>query len=179
MLYILICFSSVQFSRSFMSNSLWPYRLQHNRHPCPSPPPRAYSNSCPSSWGCHPTISSSVIPFSPSILPSIRVFSIESVLHIRWANYWSFSFNISPSNEFPLGLISFRIDRFELLEIQGILKSLLQHHSWKPSVLWPSAFFIVRISYPYITTGKTTALTRRTFVGKVMSLLLICCLGWS
>ena len=106
MLYLLICFSSVQFSRSFMSNSLWPYRLQHNRHPCPSPPPKAYSNSCPSSWGCHPTISSSVIPFSPSILPSIRVFSIESVLHIRWANYWSFNFSsvlsINIQDWFPL-----------------------------------------------------------------------------
>ena len=136
MLYILICFSSVQFSRSFMSNSLWPYRLQHNRHPCPSPPPRAYSNSCPSSWGCHPTISSSVIPFSPSILPSIRVFSIESVLHIRWANYWSFSLDISPSNEYS-GLISFRMDWLDLLAVQGTLKSL-QHHSSKASIIWRS-----------------------------------------
>ena len=107
---------------------------------------------------------------SPSIFPSIRVFSNESVLHIRWPKYWSFSFSISPSNEHP-GLISFRMDWLDLLAVQGTLKSLLQHHSSKVSILQCSAFFTVQLSYPYMTTGKTIALTKRTFVGKVMSLL--------
>ena len=107
----------------------------------------------------------------PSIFPSIRVFSNESVLCIRWPKYWSFSFSNSPSKEHP-GLISFRMDWLDLLAVQGILKSLLQHHSSKASILWHSAFFIVQLSHPYMTTGKTIALTRRTFVGKVMSLLL-------
>ena len=107
----------------------------------------------------------------PSIFPSIRVFSNESVLHIRWPKYWNFSFNISPYNEYS-GLISFRMDWLELLAIQGTLKSLLQCHSSKASILWCSAFFIVQLSYPYMTTGKTIALTRWTFVGKVISLLL-------
>ena len=106
----------------------------------------------------------------PSIFPSIRVFSSESVLHIRWAKYWSFSFSISPSNEY-LELISFRMDWFDLLAVQGTLKSLLQHHSSKASILWCSAFFMVHLSHPYMTTRKTIALTRRTFVSKVMSLL--------
>ena len=106
----------------------------------------------------------------PSIFPSIRVFSNESALRIRWPKYWSFSFNISPSNEHP-GLISFRMDYLDLLEVQGTLKSLLQHHSSKASILQHSAFFIVQLSYPYMTTGKTIALTRWTFVDKVMSLL--------
>ena len=106
----------------------------------------------------------------PSIFPSIRVFSNESVLHIRWPEYWSFSFNISPSNAYS-GLISFRMDWLDLLAIQSTLKSLLQHHSLKASILWRSAFFIVQLSHPYITTGKAIALTRWTFVGKVMSLL--------
>ena len=110
------------------------------------------------------------LPLLPSIFPSIRVFSNESALHIRWPKYWSFSFNISPSNEHP-GLISFRMDWLDLLAVQGTHKSLLQHHSSKASVLWSSAFFIVQLSHPYMTTGKTIALTRRTFVGKVMSLL--------
>ena len=114
----------------------------------------------------------------PSIFPSIRVFSNESALHIRWPQYWSFNFNNSPSNEHP-GLISFRMDRLDLLAVQGTLKSLLQQHSSKASILLRSAFFIVQLLHPYMTTGKTTALTRWTFVGKVMSLLLICCLGWS
>ena len=112
----------------------------------------------------------------PSIFPSIRVFSNESVLHIRWQKYWSFSFNISPSNEHP-GLISFRMDLLDLLAVQGTLKSLLQHHSSKASILWGSAFFIVQLSHPYKSTGKTIALTRWTFVGKVMSLLFNMCLG--
>ena len=106
----------------------------------------------------------------PSILPSIRVFSNESVLCIWWPKYWSFSFSISPSNEHP-GLISFRMDRLDLLAVQGTLKSLLQHHSSKASILQCSALFIVQLSHPYMTTGKTIALIRRTFVGKVMSLL--------
>ena len=106
----------------------------------------------------------------PSIFPSIRVFSNESALHIRWPKYWSFSFSISPSNEHS-GLISFRIDWLDLLAVQGTLKSLLQHHSSKASILWPSDFFIVQLSHPHMTTGKTITLTRWTFVGKVMSLL--------
>ena len=106
----------------------------------------------------------------PSIFPSIRVFSNESALHIRWPKYWSFSFDISPSNEHP-GLISFRMDWLDLLAVQGTLKSLLQHHSSKASILQCSAFFIVQLSHPYMTTGKTTALTRWTFVDKVMALL--------
>ena len=106
----------------------------------------------------------------PPIPPSIRVFSNESAFHIRWPKYWSFSFSISPSNEYP-GLISFRMDWLDLLAVQGTLKSLLQHHSSKASILWCSAFFRVQLSHPYMTTGKTTALTRWTFVGKVMSRL--------
>ena len=104
----------------------------------------------------------------PSIFPSIRVFSNESVLHIRWPNYQSLSFSISPSNEYS-GLISFRIDWFDLLAVQGTLKSLLQHHSSKASILWHSAFFIVQLSHPYMTTGKTIALIRWTFASKLMS----------
>src|SRR5574340_831971 len=107
----------------------------------------------------------------PPILPSIRVFSIESTLHMRWPKYWSFSFSIIPSKEIP-GLISFRLAWLDLLAVQGTLKSLLQHHSSKASILRHSAFFIVQHSHPYMTTGKTIALTRRTFVGKVMSVLL-------
>ena len=114
----------------------------------------------------------------PSILLSIRVFSNESALCIKWPKYWSFSFSISPSNEYS-GLISFRMDWLDLLAIQGILKNLFQHHSSKASILWCSAFFRVQLSHPYMTTGKTIALTRRTFVGKVMSCFLICYLGWS
>ena len=113
-------------------------------------------------------ISSSVVPFSS--FPGIRVFSSESALHIRWPEYWSFSFNISPSSEHP-GLISFGMDWLDLFAVQGTFKSLLQHHSSKASILQHSAFFIVQLSHPYMTTGKNLALTRRTFVGKVMSLL--------
>ena len=108
--------------------------------------------------------------FLPSLFPSFRVFANESVLHIRWPKYWNFSFSISPSNEYS-GLISFTIGWFDLLAVQGTLKSLLQHHSSKASVLQCSAFFMVQLSHPYMTTGKTTALTRWTFVSKVMSLL--------
>ena len=121
---------------------------------------------------CHPLLLLS------SIFPIIRVFSNESVLPIRWPKYWSFSFSISPSNEYS-GLISFRTDWFDVFVVQRTLKSLLQHHSSKASILWCSAFFRVQLSHPYMTTGKTIALTRQIFVGKVVSLLLVCCLGWS
>ena len=119
---------------------------------------------------CHPLL------LPPSIFPSIRVVSNESVLCIRWPKYWSFSFNISPSNS---GLISFRMDWLDLLAVQGTLKSLLQHHGSKASILWHSAFFIVQLSYPYVTPGKTIALTRQMFVGKVMSLLFNMLVGHS
>ena len=166
--------SSVQFSHTVVSDSLWPH---------------AWVAACQASLSitnslsllkllsivsvmpsnhlilCHPFLS------PPSIFPSIRDFSNEPVLRIRWPKYWSFSFRISPSNEHP-GLISFRMDWLDLLAVQGTLKSLLQHHSSKASILWRSAFFTVQLSHPYMTTGKTLALTRRTFVGKVMSLLL-------
>ena len=115
---------------------------------------------------CHPLL------LPPSIFPSIKVFSDESVLRIRWPKYWSFSFNISPSNENP-ALISFRMDWLDLLAVQRTLRSLLQHHSSKASILLPSAFFILQLSHPYMTTGKTIPLTRHTFVGKAMSLLFI------
>ena len=114
----------------------------------------------------------------PSIFPNIRVLSNESALCIRWPKHWSVSFNISPSNE-HLGLISFRMDWLDLLAVQGTLKSLLQHHSSKASILLCSAYFIVQLSHPYMTTGKNIDLTRWTFVGKIMYLFLICCLGWS
>ena len=114
---------------------------------------------------CHP------LPLLPPIPPSIRVFSNESTLHMRWPKYWSFSLSISPSNEHP-GLISFRMDWLDLLAVQGTLKSLTQHHSSKASILRCSTFFTVQLSHPYMPTGKTVALTRRTFVGKVMFLLL-------
>ena len=153
-----------------MSNSLQPHGLQPTTLSSLSVSPRVCSNACPLNWWCHPTISSSVIPFLPSIFPSIRVFSKESALHIRWPNYWSFSFSISPSNEYS-GMISFRIDWFDLLAVQGTLKSLLQHPSSKASILQCSAFFMVQLSHPYMTTGKTIALTRWTFFSKVMSLL--------
>ena len=148
--------------------------LQHARLPCPSPTPRACSNSCPLSQWCHPTISSHLILCRPllllsSIFPSIRVFSKESVLRIRWPLHWSFSFSISPSNEYSR-LISFRIDWFDLLAAQGTLKSLLQHHSSKASILRCWTLFIVQLSHPYMTTGKTIASTRRTFVSKAISL---------
>ena len=155
--------SPVQFSRPVVSDSLRPHGLKHARLPCPSPTPRAWSNSCLSKLVmpsdhlvlCRPLI------LLPSIFPSIRVFSKESVLLIRWPKDWSFSFNISPSNEYS-GLISFRMDWLDLLAVQGTLKSLLQHYSSKASILWCSVFFTVQLSHPYMTTGKTITLTRQT-----------------
>ena len=146
--------------------TLRPHGLQHARLPSPSPSPRACSNSCALSWWCHPTISPSVISFSscPQSFPLSGSFSNELALHIRWPKYLSFSFNISPSNEYS-GLISFRIDWFDLLAVQGTLKSLLQDHSLKASVLQCSAFFMVQLSHPYMTTGKTTVLTIRKLGG--------------
>ena len=159
------------FSHLVVSDFLWHHGLQHARLPFRSPSPRACSNVCPLSLWCHPTILSSVVPFSSCLesFPASRSFQ-ESALHIRWPGYWSLRFNISPSNEHS-GPISFRMDWLDLLAVQGTLKSLLQHHSSKASILWCSAFFTVQLSHPNITTGKTIALTRRTFVDKVMSLL--------
>ena len=154
-----------------MSDSLQPHELQHARPPCPSPTPGVYSNSSiesvlPSNHLilCHPLL------LLPPVPPSIRVFSNESALRIMWPKSWSFSCSLSPSNEHP-GLICFRMDWLDLLAVEGTLKSLLQHHSSKASILWCSAFFTVQLSHPYMTTGKTVALARRTFVSKVMSLL--------
>ena len=162
---------SVQFSHSVMSDSLQPHGLQLNRPPCPSPSSRVSSNSCPLNQWCHPAISSSVIPFSSCLqISQHEGLSNESVFHIMWSKYWSFSFSISSSNEYS-GLISFRMDWLDLLAVQGTLKSLLQHHSSKASILQCSAFLIVQLSHPYMITGKTIALTRRTFVDKIMSLL--------
>ena len=156
----------LQFSCSVMSDSLRPHEPQHARPPCPSPTPRVHPNPCTSTVMpynhlilCHPLL------LPPSIFPSIRVFSNESPLRIRWPKYQNFSFNISPSNEHP-GLISFRMDWLDLLAVQGTLKSFLQHHSSKASILLCSAFFIVQLSHPYMTTGKTIALTRWTLMAK-------------
>ena len=165
------CLHSVQFSRSVVSDAATPWIVAHEA-----------SLSITTSWSLLKLMSiESVMPSSHLILccplllllpipPSIRVFSNESALRMRWPKYWSFSFSFSPSTEHP-GLISFRMDWLDLLAVQGILKSLLQHHSSKVSILRCSAFFTVQLSHPYMTTGKTIALTRWTFVGKVMSLL--------
>ena len=160
-----IC-AHILFSRAVVSDSLQPHGLQHARLPCPSLSPRVCSNSCPWSQWCHPTIASSAIPFS---FCPLSQHQRQLALHIRWPKYWSFSFSMSPSNEYS-ELISFRIDWFDLLAVQGILMSLLQYHSLKASILWCSAFFVVQ-SHLYMTTGKTRALTRRIFVGKVKFLL--------
>ena len=165
-------YSSVQFSRSVVSDSLRPpwtttrqasLSITNSRSP---PKPMSTESVMPSNHLllCQPLL------LLPSIIPSIRVFSNESVLCIRWPEYWSFSVNINPSNEHP-GLIFFRMDWLDLLAVQGTLKSLLQHHSSKAAILRHSAFFIVQLSHPYMTSGKTIALTRQTFVGKAMSLL--------
>ena len=155
-----------------MSDSLRPHELQHTKPPCLSPTSRVYSDSHPLSQWCHPTISSSVVPFSSHLqsFPVSRSFPMSQFFASGGPKYWSFSFSISPSKDLP-GLISFRMDWLDLLAVQGTLKSLLQHHSSKASILQCSAFFIVQLSHPYMTTGKTIALTRWTFVGKVMSLL--------
>ena len=164
--------SSVQFNRSVVSNFLQPHESQHARPPCPSPTPGVHSDSHLSSQSCDPAISSSVVPFSSCPQPlTALVFSNESTLLMGWPKYWNFSFSIIPSKEHP-GLISFRMDWLDLLAVQGTLKSLLQHHTSKASILWCSAFFTVQLSHPYMTTGKIIALTRWTLVSKVMSLLL-------
>ena len=140
---------SDQISCSVVSDSLRPHESQHARPPSPTPTPGVHWDSRPSSQWCHPAISSSGVPLLllPPIPPSIRVFSNESTLRMRWPKYWSFSFSIIPSKEIP-GLISFRIDWLDLLAVQGTLKSLLQHHSSKASILWRSAFFTVQLSHP-------------------------------
>ena len=160
MFKLLSSFQPVQFSRSVVSDSLRPHELQHTRPPCPSPTPGVHSDS---------TSIESVMPSShvilcrpllllPAIPPSIRVFSSELTLRMRWPKYWSFSFSIIPSKEIP-GLISFRMDWLDLLAVQVTLKSLLRHHSSKASILRCSAFFTVQLSHPYMTTGKTIALS--------------------
>ena len=154
-IYGILKMVSVQFSLSVVSDCLWPHGQQHARPPCPSPTPTVYPNSCPLMPPSY-FILCRLLLLPPSIFPSIRFFSNESVLRIRWPKYWSFSFNISPSNEY-LGLISFRMDWLDLLAVQGTLKSLLQHHSSKGSILWCSAFFMVQLTHPYMTTGKTIA----------------------
>ena len=157
--FLSVCCCSLLFSCSVVPDSLWPHGLQHARLPCPSPTSRACSDSCPSCQWCHPTIlSCHPLLHLPLIFPSIRVFSNESVLYIRWPKYWSFSFSISPSNEHS-GLISFRIDWFDLLAVQGTLKSLLQYCSSKASILWCSAFFMVQLSHLYMTTYIHVILT--------------------
>ena len=158
---------SVQFCCSVMSDSLRPLGLQLARPPCPSPTPRASSNSCPSNWLCHPTISSSVVHFS-SHLQSFPASGSFQMSHFFASGGQSIGF--SASSEYS-GLISCRMDWLDLLAVQGTLKSLLQHHSSKASILWRSAFFMVQLTHPYMTTGKTIALTKWTFVGKVTSLL--------
>ena len=162
---------SVQFSRSVVSDSAAPWTAEHQAslsitNSWSPPKPMSIESVMPSSHLilCYPLL------LLPSIPPSIRVFSNESTLCMRWPKYWSFSFNISPSNEHP-GLTSFRMDWLDLLAVQVTLKSLLQHHSSKASILQHSALFTIQLSHPYMITGKTTALTRWTFVGKVMSLL--------
>uniref|UniRef100_A0AC11D596 Uncharacterized protein n=3 Tax=Ovis aries TaxID=9940 RepID=A0AC11D596_SHEEP len=162
--------NSIQFICSVVSDSLRPHGLQHTRLPYPSPTP-GYLTSIESIMPSNHLILCCPLLLLPSIFSSFRVFSNEAVLCIRWPKYWSFSFSISLSNEY-LGLISSRMDWLDFLAVQGTLKSILQQHSSKASILWCSAFFIVQLSHPYMTTRKTIALTRWTFVGKVMSLLL-------
>ena len=175
-------FSSPQsshFSRSVVSNSLRPHEPQHTRPPCPSPPPGVYSNSYSSSWWCHPTISSSVVPFSClQSFPASRPFTMSQFFASGGQSIGaSVLASVLPVN--IQGWLPFSIDWFDLLVVQGTLKSLLQHHSSKVLILWHSAFFIVQLSHPYLTNRKTIALTRWTLVDKVMSLLLNSYLGWS
>ena len=169
---------SVQFNSSVVSDSLWPRRLQHARLWCPLPTPGVHSNSLPSSrWSQQPSH-----PLSSPFPPTFNLSQHQSLF--QWVNCSHEVakvlelLSIIPSKEHP-GLISSRMDWLDLLAVQGTLKSLLQHHSSKATIFWHSAFFTVQLSHPYTTTGKTIALTRRTFVGKVMSLLWICSLGWS
>ena len=162
-----------------MSDSLQPHGLQHTSLPCPSPTPGDYLNSCPLSWWCHPTISSSVVPFSCfQSLPASGSFQMSQLFSSGGQSIRvSASASVLPMNIqdwFPLGWIG-----WISLQSKGPLKSLIQHHSSKASIVQHSAFFIVQLSHPHMTTGKTIALTRQTLVGKVMSLLFICCLGWS
>ena len=172
--------SLVQFSRSVVSNCLCPHEPQHARPPCPSPTPGVHPNPCPLSRWCHPTISSSVVPFSscPQSFPTSGSFQMSQLSALGGQSIAGSAFGISPPNEHP-GLISFRMDWLGLLGVQGTLKSLLQYYSSKASILQCLAFFIVQLSYPYMTTGKTVALARWTFVDKVMSLLFNMCLGLS
>ena len=155
-------FSSVQFSRSVVSNSLRPHESHHTRPPCPSPLPRVHLNSLTSIESVMPSSHLILcdVPFScPQSLPTLDSFPNESTLHMRWPKYWSFNLSISPSNEHP-GLVSFRMYWLDLLAVQATLKSLLQHHSSTASILRHSAFFTVQLSHPYMTTGKTITLTR-------------------
>ena len=165
--------SSVQFSYSVLSNSLWPHGLQHARPPCPSPTPRVYSNSCPLTWWWYPTISSSVVPFTSCLQSFPASGSFQMSHFFAWGHQSigdSASTSVLPVNIqdwSPLGWTGW----ISLQSVKGTLKSLFQHHSSKASILWHSAFFIVQLSHPYMTTGETIALTRWTFVGKIMSLL--------
>ena len=177
-IYIYICMYVyiLLFSYSVMSDSLWPHGLQHIRSPCPSPSPGACSNSCPLSWWCHPTISSSVVPFSPCLqsFPASRSFPMSHLFSSGGQSIGaSVSLSVLPMNIqdwFPLGLTT------DLLAVQGTLKSLLQHHSSKASILWCSNFFMVQFSDLYMTTGKTIALTIWTFVHKVMCVCVCVCM---
>ena len=154
---------NVQFSCSVVSNSLRPHGLHHTRPPCPSPTSTIYPNSCPLIRWCHLILCRPLL-LLPSFFPSIRIYSNELALHISWPKYWSFYFSISPSNEYS-GLFSF-IDWFDLLPVQGTLKSLLQHHSLKASILRSSAFFMVQLSHLYMMTGKIIVLTVCTLSAK-------------
>ena len=160
-----------------MSDSWQPHESQHARPPCPSPSSRVHLNWRPLSWWRHPAVSSSVVLFSscPQSLPASGSFPMSQLFAWGGPKYWSFSFSISPSKEHS-GLISFRMDRLDLLAVQGTLKSLLQHHSSKTSILWCLAFLMVQLSHLYMTTGKPIALIVRTFVGKYLCFL-ICCPG--
>ena len=167
------------FSCSVVFNSLWPQGLQHTRLLCALPSPRVCSNSCPMSQWYHPSISSSDIPFSCLQSSSASgSFPMSHIFWARWPKCWSFSFNISLSSEYP-GLLYFRIDWFDPFAIEGTLKSLLRNHNLKAYIFQPSAFFMVQLSHPYMTTGKTITFTRWIFVSKMMSWFLICYLGLS
>ena len=168
--FLYICISSVQISRSVVSDSLRPHELQHASLSITNSRSSLKLTSIESVMPSSHLILCRPLLLLPSVFLGIRVFSNESALHIRWPKYWSFSLSISPSNEYS-ELISSRMDWLDLLAVQGTLRSLLQHHSSKTSVLWCSAFFMVQLSHPYMTTGKTIALTRWAFVSKVISLL--------